>query len=329
MTMDTWAQSANCVPARKFASGGQPKPVANAVFDVTGTHNNGTVIGRLWDTDNGLNANNGLSSGENLNSLGESCTGFGCWCTPAEFWVLQPAGTYRVEEFLGGSTCPGAGCPVRALTVVIEDYDEAGPPGVGGTAYFVGMNVDDTPVSARRYDYGLCNGSTENTTYPMIEFPKVDIQSSSRGPNGVIINYVNLNVEDNVHGWYSASSEIPPTAETIAQWQLVQFVGDADPGRLREGNWDVVQTTDYNPGDAPASWEVECDDNPDLDSYVAIGIGFNGGAAGVVNSALVGEAIQLECDPNLAQPGEDLELAPRKKPKASAIEYDRRSGGRR
>ena len=38
------------------------------------------------------------------------------------------------------------------------------------------------------------------------------------------------------------------------------------------------------------------------DTYIALGMTFEGGAGGDVQSALVGRATILECDPNLADP---------------------------
>ena len=58
-----------------------------------------------------------------------------------------------------------------------------------------------------------------------------------------------------------------------------------------------------------------------------MGMGFNGGAFGVIDSALVGEAVQVECDPILADPEHPVEF---EKPGAVEIETKPgRSGGRR
>ena len=91
--------------------------------------------------------------------------------------------------------------------------------------------------------------------------------------------------------------------------------------------WVTLQATPYVPGGAPDSFVVPCTSTA-TDEFVALGIGFNGGVAGSIDSALVGRAIPLECDPNLAQPDGPVDVG--SKPAATDLNSKPgRSGGRR
>ena len=107
---------------------------------------------------------------------------------------------------------------------------------------------------------------------------------------------------------------LPRYLEKISEWQLVLFTGNSDPGRLRSAGWNTVQTVPYTPGGMSVEFTIPCLD-PVLDDWLAIGIGFNGGAYGVIDSALVGPAIEAECQNILADPQFEFEeVEPRPRP---------------
>lgn len=313
LTSDAWAQ---CPTARLFRSGG--KNGINVDVDVSATDPGQNEIGRLWDSDNAANSNNGLSG-----------PAYGALCPSSDWWEARgTTSNWIVDGFLTANPCLQFGCPTDKLTVVVEDYQVGfPPPGAGGGAYYIGWMVDEVPADARWYDYGRVDGFVSNTVIPMLPFPDPVITGSSRVGASVAINYNLADQGPNNHTWNNDAAAVFPTSNVISEWQLVKFTGLADPGRRRDLGWVTIQTTPYVPGGAPATFNVPCGSTA-TDEWVAVGIGFNGGSAGIVDSALVGRAIALECDPNLAQP--DLPQTFDRKPTATQIESKPgRSGGRR
>ena len=313
MVADSWAQ---CNPGRLFRSSG--KLGGNIDFDVTGCDNNGNQIGYFWDSDDANNSNSGFGPD------------FGSRCPITDWWKERSAPNRAIDGVQGAGLCIGAGmgCPASKLSIVVEDYAEGGPPGVDGGACYAAFMVDETPASGRWWDYGALDGLPNNSIIPMLQFPEAIITGSSREGTTIAINYNNLDQSGNVHSTdWAGGGGVYPTGEVVSEWQLVKATGTADPGRLRSQGWVTINRTPYVPGGAPASFVVPCASTA-TDEYLAIGIGFNGGAFGVIDSALVGRAIPLECDPNLAQPDGPVEFST--KPAATQIESKPvRSGGRR
>jgi hypothetical protein len=310
LVSDAWAQ---CAQPRLFRSSG--KFGNNVRVDPTGSNNAGNQIGRLWDSDNANFSNSGLNTN-------------GALCPASQWWLAQVDGNMAVDGFLTSVGCTQMGCPLDKLTVVVEDYDAAGPPGVGGTAYYVGWLTDETPASGRWYDYGEADGAAALTVVPIAEFPKVDISGSSRAGMTINVNYNLADQDANVLSWDHNGPAPFPVSATVQEWQLMKATGLADPGRARAG-WTLVEAIPYVPGGTAHFNAIPCTDIVN-DEWLAIGIGFNGGAAGAVNSALVGEAVQLECDPNIADPGGQIHEIQKKKPDASELQAQPgRTGGRR
>lgn len=311
---DSWAQ---CAPARLFRSSG--KLGNNLDFDVTGTDNNGNQIGYFWDSDDANASNSGFAPE------------YGARCPIDQWWKERAAPARQIDGAQGGTGCAGAGmgCPANKMTIVVEDYAEGGPPGVGSTAFYAAYIVDETPASGRWYDYGNLDGITANNSIiPMLAYPDAVITGSSREGATIAINYNNLDQTNMVHSTdWAGGGGVYPTSAVISEWQLVKATGTADPGRLRSQGWVTINRTPYVAGGAPASFLVPCASTA-TDEYLAIAIGFNGGAFGVIDSALVGRAIPLECDSNIAQPDTPVEF--KKKPAATQLESQpSRSGGRR
>jgi len=311
LTTQAWAA---CAPARVFRSVGAPVTNNIKISAVGSAQSGPNVIGRFWDSDDMNNSNNGLA-GPNFGSL----------CPPSVWWLAAGV-NWKIDGQQGGTGCGAAGCPATNMTVLVEDYDEAGAPGVDGSAFYMGWMVESTPASARWWDYGLVDGATAAATIPMLEFPNLIVTGSSRAGQSITVNYQNLDQTNNNHTWQASVGDVYPTADVIREWQLVKATGTSDPGRARALGWVTVQSTAYVPGGAPAVFNVPCSSIA-TDEYLAVGIGFEGGT-GVIDSALVGSAIQIECDPNIAQP--DLPTEMDRKPSATQLEGKAgRSGGRR
>lgn len=314
LTTDTWAQ---CSSARLFRSSG--KFGNNINIGVVGTDNTTNQIGRFWDSDNATLSNNGLA-GPDFGNLCEINGADSAW------WPVINT-ERKIDGALTNLSCVQVGCPANKMTVVVEDYAADGPPGINETAYYTGWMVDETPAGGRWYDYGNVDGITvDNSIVPMLAFPDVVITGSSRAGATIQVNYNNLDQATMVHSTdWAGGGGVFPTVDVVLEWQLVKATATSDPGRLRSNGWVTIQTTPYVPGGAPNSFVVPCASTATFE-FLAIGIGFNGGAGGAIDSALVGRAIPLECDPNLAQP--DLPVV--SKPGATELnEKPGRSGGRR
>jgi hypothetical protein len=309
LTTDAWAQ---CPSGRVFRSAG--KPGVNVRVDVSLTDPGDNEIGRLWDSDNANNSNGGLT-GPNFGNL----------CPISEWWVPNAAGLYNIDGGLTVGGCAQVGCPSNAMTIVVEDYGLQGPPGVNDTAFYIGWKVDETPADSRWYDYSKVDGITAVTVLNMLEFPRPVITSTNRDGATIVVNYNLADQAANNHTWNNSAGAPFPIGDIVSEWQLVKATGDADPGRLRSNGWVTIQSSPYVPGGDSTAFNVPCADTA-TDEYIAVGIGFNGGASGTIDSALVGPAIQLECDPNLAQPDEPQNI--QRKPTATQIGVGR-SGGRR
>jgi hypothetical protein len=320
VTADAWAQ---CPTARVFRSAGAVG--ANVRADISSVENGTNTIGRFWDTDNAAASNNGLTD-----VVGDG-SGFGSLCAPkgatSAWWIFHgstPGTQWKIDGKLTDSGCAQLGCPATRMTVVVEDYAVSGPPGVGETAYYIGWLINETPIAARWYDYAQVDGLTTQAVLPMLPFPDVVITSSGRESGAVTVNFNYLDQTNNNHTWNTVAGAAYPTADIVKEWQLVKATG-SDPGRLRSSGWITLQSVDYVPGGTPSFESVACGGTLQ-DEYLAVGIGFNGGSAGVIDSALVGKAISLECDPNLAEP----ELQIQSKPDATQSDSKRgRSSGRR
>jgi hypothetical protein len=315
LTTDAWAQ---CSSARIFRSSG--KFGNNANIGVAGTDNTTNQIGRFWDSDNATLSNNGLA-GPNFGNLCDINGANSAW------WPIINT-ERKIDGALTNLGCVQAGCPANKMTVVVEDYAAGGPPGINDTAFYTGWMVDETPVSGRWYDYGNVDGISSLTIIPMLAFPDLIITGSSRAGTTIQINYNNLDQTNMMHSTdHAGGGGVYPTVDVVREWQLVKATGTSDPGRLRTNGWITLQSTPYVPGGAPDSFVVPCSSTV-TDEFVAVGIGFNGGVGGSIDSALVGRAIPLECDPILAQPDGPVDVG--SKPSATDLNSKPgRSGGRR
>ena len=289
---NSWAQ---CTPGRLFRSSG--KLGNNLDFDVTGTDNNGNQIGYFWDSDDANNSNSGFAPD------------YGVRCPVNQWWAVRtPPNLMQIDGVQGAVGCAaaGMGCPTNKLTIVVEDYAEGGPPGVYQDAYYAAYMVDETPASGRWYDYGNLDGIDEtNAIIPMLPFPEVVITSVSIGGGHYSIAYNLVDQTDMVHSTHwAAGGGLFPTTAIIREYQLVIAsaipTGTVQPGRARSNGWVTIRTIPYVPGGTPQTVSIPYPPTG-TEHYLAIGIGFNGGAYGVIDSALVGRAFILP-EPILADP---------------------------
>ena len=136
----------------------------------------------------------------------------------------------------------------------------------------------------------------DTTTYT--EFPVADVIMSAR--NGLSVE-ITLNIRDagdNFRGTDDQGATQLAASSTIASYDLMKAQSLGDPGRDRSA-WTMIDQIAY--ADAAVSGHfqsIACDEQT-TDAWLAVGITF----VGDIESAYVGQAIALQCDPALADPG--------------------------
>jgi len=299
--------NAQCAPAQVFASIGLFKPVSGGfkqvVVNTSGVQNAGNEIGRFWAAGNSGNANN--FAGTCPSTAVSSLDSWWDLCANATNQCAGGATTFRGINgaFTGGlctlSTCPNPGAGGDQMIFLIEEWGPGGPPGIGADAFWVAMRVDGTPAAARLWDIARVSGNPPvNAVLPFNAFPVPQVTGSSRNLTGGVDttnNYVDLGL--NLH----AISGVPDSA-SIVSYDLCTFHGPSDPGRLRSAGWTCTTSLPYtDAAKTGAAFKVPCADVIN-DTWYAVGATFNGGTGQPVKSAMVGRAIQVECDPTIAEP---------------------------
>lgn len=286
---------AQCPQAREFGmfGGGMAANKIRIDMSAAGTQNiTGLEIGRFWE--NGVPAN----------------TNSGCPSTP-EWWVDAGAPQRSIRGFIASPTCTMTVCPGvgASLNVVVEDETAD-----GSNAGFIMFQVDETPASARWWDLertaNAPPGSGTTTIVPFLNFPTVQVVGSVGPPPGTTVTNDYVDIAVNYHGAAGAANTRTPASTGIAAYDIMMSQGAADPGRSR-ASWMPLKQVNYT--DASVSGDViavPCSGNPADDTFLAVGIEFVDG----VKSALVGEAVAVECDPNLADPEPKIERPNRKNP---------------
>jgi hypothetical protein len=269
----------------------------------------GTEIGRFWQSADSTLGHNFLPGDPDFKMDPLRCPTQGETQAGQGWWQVAQTTKRGVTGLISGTGCMASTCPFGDMTFVIEDFGSSGPPGINDTAHFIGFRVDQTPGDYRYWD--LAKVAPPDTDLLFIEFPVVTVTSSFKQGTDRVVTMNFANISFHVHG-QSESAPIPAT-EIIASYDLMVHSGDTDPGRLRYADtcdapnpggrcWTLVQQTPFTGvGPQGVSAVVPCE-SVTKDSFVALGISFKGGVGPNVPSALVGRAVQIECDPNLADP---------------------------
>lgn len=239
-----------------------------------------TVVGRFWNADNFANVNTG------------TCT--------EDIWLQQwqaPADlNWYIIGQMGAGTCLNTGlCMPDAasflLTVETTSLD-------GKSASFAvaraknSFVVNDTSTSC---DYDFSRGSGGAIT--MVPVPKPRVTSSNRAAATVTLN---LSLDDVSGGFRSPAADGFTAAGTIVGFKLLEATGATDPGR-NPAAW-TVKSTIANSGGPNTALGVTVDCTQTTPHWVATLPVFEGGATDV-DGTYVGEAVQVRCDTNLANPG--------------------------
>lgn len=309
----TPAANAQCpVGARTFASIG---PGISSVRILPGesrggvTASVGTEIGRFWQSSDSTKGNNFIPGDPDFRMKPDGCPTQANGQAGGGWWQLAETTKRGINGAIATGGCIPNTCPEGNLTVVVEDYGTSGPPGINEHAHFIAFQVDETPQDFRYWD--LARVAPPDTDLLFIAFPVPSITSSFKQGTDRVVTMDLTNVTFHSHG-ATAAGPLPAT-EIIASYDLMLHTGDTDPGRLRSADncaapnpggrcWTLIDQIPFLGGSPHGVSAVVPCGSVTKDSFIAVGISFKGGVGPNVPSALVGRAVQIECDPNLADP---------------------------
>lgn len=162
-----------------------------------------TVIGRVWQ------AGSRTTTGDQLNCADDT-------------WLIQPdAGLPQLAIYgsnggdFGGGTCD-TGCFVGPIVVVVATKSLDGT----SASYAVGKVTENPP---NNFDF-----SRSGTDWTMVPVPKVQVTNSSRTATDITVDVV---LDGPGPAFNSPSADAFTSTGTITAYQLVSFIGVADPGR--------------------------------------------------------------------------------------------------
>jgi hypothetical protein len=216
------------------------------------------------------------------------------------------------------NTCP-AGYP-NEMIITLLDADFPTPPG-GGNAYYYVLRpsfylLDFPEFLMAPANLNSCPGWSTNVLQPL---PRANVSTSSRvDSNTVALNFSLADVAPGFRGFNDSNDDPNDGADpvcaakspyaTITGYNICQFEGTGDPGRLASSGWTCTPGPATGPGGAVVTnFQVDCADvTPpiDNDKFVAIQLRINGGPPGGYDTEYVSKSTRVECDPNLAQPEE-------------------------
>ena len=252
--------AAECPSWYEAASIGGGPAAAKLRVDPAEAENLGQEIGRFWQSSN--------------SSLGHNFDG-GC---PSSVWWLPSEPPLRgIRAFLGSPDCHASTCPFGDLTLVVEEQDA-----FGSEAYFIAFRVDETPAATRRWDYARTVAGPSPKVAPLEKTPQPTIvdYEPHQGPNiKLTLHYPDLAAH--VHAVQGPGDTVLPASAVISSWHLYGAVDDL--GREVEG-WTLLDVVPYVDGGATKEIVVSCFAH----RYLALGVGFDGGAGPEVASRLVG-----------------------------------------
>jgi hypothetical protein len=287
------ASHAQCPQARSFGGFPGGKTGSQVIVDASAFENAGNEFGQFWETGNAANGT-GIGAAGTCDSQG---VGVGWWQFVGTTtdrgirgFVAQPGCTLPV--------CPGVG---SGLTFLVEDLT-----GDGQAGGYVVYDTDETPAGARWYDHARTDPNAapgSSLTHLMTPLPSVVVnQSTGPPPNTTVDNDYN-DVGIAIHSVADAGGvNVPnPASFIIDSYDVLFFQGANPPGALRS-NWTFVKSIAYNDAAIVADQvNVPCPDGPTSQTFLAIGMTFNG-----VPSETVGPpSLPVACDPNVADPQPD------------------------
>jgi hypothetical protein len=202
---------------------------------------------------------------------------------PLAEWVgIFP--TYANEWFLydgelGGLT---VGCPTGNMAVIITQDN-------GASASYAVLQATEATGQAFNFIHG---------DVFMQPLPKPGVTASSRVGTDVVVDLVIPNIEAGF-----ASRDTVGAVNAVDGFVLFTAQGATDPGRAVAA-WTPLATNAYEGTDASVLGQV-VDCSSEVRTWLAVGLqGAGGGPAG----GHVGEAVFVECDPLLADPGDKFDL---------------------
>lgn len=263
-----------------FTDTGNNLPV---VFLPGSATDHATVVGRFWNADNAA----ALNTGTCIEDI---------WL---QQWANDPPGTdenWYIIGQMGADLCLNTGVcmPDSAsffLTVETTSLD-------GASASFTVARAKNTFVvqdPSSSCDFDFSRGSAGAIT--MVPVPKPRVTSSNRAGNIVTLD---LSLDDVTGGFRSPAADGFTAAGSIVGFKLLEATSPVDPGR-NPAAW-TVKSTIPNSGGPNTALGVTVDCATNVAHWIATVPVFEGGATDV-DGTYAGEAVQIRCDTNLANPG--------------------------
>lgn len=289
----------------------------------------GAEIGRFWQSDNSGLGHNFLDGDPDYRMAPDRCPTQHPSQAGGGWWQISQTTKRGIDGWVSGAGCLTQTCTEHDITVVVEDYGATGPPGINDTSHFIAFRVDETPGDQRWWD--LAKTAPPQTDLLFIDHPVPTVTSSFKQGTDRVVTLNFANVAFHAHA-QTETGPLPAT-EIVATYDLMVHTGDSDPGRLRYADtceapnpggrcWTLVQQTPFAGfGPEGVVAVIPCE-SVTKDSFVALGVSFKGGDGPDIPSALVGRSVQIECDPNLADPAPKptrsrLDDRPRRTPERS------------
>jgi hypothetical protein len=254
LVLTTGTAFAACIPAKDFGTwsqGGSTGYVYNYLRFGDTSITVADLSGRFWETNNAAAANNGTAS--------ESS------------WLGQYYAGADATYILGDWGAGTVGCPVGAMTVMVEDNKNGG---------FITMSANEKP--------GNKNFLWIGQDWTAASIPRPRVTGSGRSGTDVIVDVM---VDDASGGSYDPDANGGGQITGVPIFQAVNPTSND----IAAGGWSSIGVAPN--GGSVAGLAVDCSDTANNTS-IAAGVEIEGEAP-----TTVGPATIIECDPNLADPG--------------------------
>ncbi len=242
------------------------------------------VVGRFWQT--GAKATTSSDGG-----------GSNCLDTA---WLQQDSGgpnTFGIFGYMGGSNgiggyCEPQGCATGNAHFVVETTST-----VGDKAYIaVYRSTELSPDTTHNWDL------SEDGVMTAAEIPRPQVTTSSRVLTNVIVDLTLVQINSAFHGALDGHSP----SGSITAYRLMEASSNTDPGRNPVA-WTVKSTHAYTGSNvAVTGVTVDCS-AVTTDKWLATQLELDNNQTA---STYVSAGVQIECDPNLADPGK-FKIIPR------------------
>jgi hypothetical protein len=211
--------NAACNPTKEFQLG-YGDPTYDLIFPAgADTTIQGAVIGHLW------------APGSFATTGDTSVPGNGCVDT---YWLYPPSGggAMTIYGSNGGDlanpdiagACDTVVCPAGALIAMVQTQAVN-----GSNAYYTVGRVSEGSTGAPLFNFAL-----SGSDWQLVPIPRPNVTSSS---HTLVDVTVDVALDPPGPAFHTSATDAFPATGTITSYQLVTFLGGADPGRAAGAGW--------------------------------------------------------------------------------------------